>query len=250
MKNNIQTALKTLEILLENPEELKDKAENAISHGKKANEILKKYMRLSSMPEWDYATEEKELALKPNEITEFFEKSKVYKANKMYAGAVSDFTTRLVKESYKKGGNGFVLDANGINGLEDLCNGVEGKKKRKLSIEIKGETGEGCCSVSQYCIVTIEKPDYRYGLYAIGSNFRLQSRKHAEKVVAALKDGAKTVPPWHYTERVRNNESNKVYLLKGKDYKLFWSEDCAKFKQEMKEHAKWLSDHAPDREPD
>ena len=71
MKSKIETAIKALEILLENPEELRNKAENAISCRKKANEILQKYMQLSSMPEWDYATEEKELALKPEEITEF-----------------------------------------------------------------------------------------------------------------------------------------------------------------------------------
>lgn len=250
MKTGIETALKTLEILLENPEELRNKAENAISCRKKANELLKKYMRLSSMPEWDYATEEKELALKPEEITEFFEKSKSYKAHKLYASALSDFTTRLVKESYKKGGNGFLLDANGISGLEDLCNDVEGKKKRKMRIEIKGYAGEGCCSTSQHCIITIEKPNYRYGIYTTGCEIRVQNGKDAKKIVEEIKGGAKTGSPWRYTEKISNNEINKVYVLKGKDYKLFWSEDCAEFRQEMKEHAKWLSDHAPDEEPD
>ncbi|MDD4877972.1 MAG: hypothetical protein PHO02_02965 [Candidatus Nanoarchaeia archaeon] len=188
MKTGIETALKTLEILLENPEELRNKAENAISHGKKANEILQKYMRLSSMPEWDYAIEEKELALKPEEITEFFEKSKAYKANRMYAGAVSEFTTKLVKESYRKGGNGFFLDTSGISRLEDLCNNIEGRKERPLKITAAGNSGRGFCACAQYAIITLENPNYSSGIYTTGCSFRVQSEKQAQKVVREIKD--------------------------------------------------------------
>lgn len=250
MKNNIQTALKTLEILLENPEELRNKAENAISCRKKANELLKKYMQLSSMPEWGYATEEKELALKPEEITEFFEKSKIYKRHELYGKILGKFTTRLVQESYKKGGNGFLLDANGIKGLEDLCDKVEGSKDKKLNIEVSGNPGKGCCICTQYAVITLEKPDYSYGIYTTGCDFRVQNKRQAEEIVRQKISGTKTCSIWHYARRIADNDANKVYLLAGKDYKLFWSEDCAKFRQEMKEHAKWLSDHAPDEEPD
>lgn len=251
MKTGIETALKTLEILLENPEELKGKAENAISHGKKANEVLQKYMQLSSMPEWGYATEEKELALKPEEITEFFEKSKAYKANRMYAGAVSDFTTRLVKESYKKGGNGFLLDASGISGLEDLCNDVKGSAKKPMKISITGNSGKGFCSCAQYAVITIESPNYSYGIYTTGCNFRVQSEKQAEKVVREIKSGMKIGPNRHWCH-IHSGSINKVYIIGKEKDKLFWSEDCAEFQGEMQRfHEERARRRGPDyMEPD
>jgi hypothetical protein len=237
MKTSIETALKTLEILLENPEEMRNKAENAISHGKKANEILRKYMRLSSMPEWDYATQEKALLLKPEEITEFFEKSKAYRGNKLYAKTLSKFTTGLVQQSYNKGNNGFLLDAEGIKGLEDLCNNIEGQVKKPLEITAKGNSVKDFCACAQYCIITIENPDYKYGTYTTGCDFRVQGKSQAEKVVAGLRSGFKfgNGPTRHWCN-IHNGPINRVYIIGDKKDELFWSEDCWQFKQEMEEH--------------
>ena len=236
MKASTKTAVKALEILLESPEGLMEAAKAAVGHGEQAKGLLEKYIQLSSMPEWEYATKEKTLFLRPGEITEFFEQSKAYKNHPLYGKALGRFTSKLVQESYRKGENGFVLDAGGISGLKNLCHKVEGSKDKKLKIEVRGNPGEGFCSCAQYSVITLEKPDYSCGIYTTGCDFRVQSKSHAEKIVKELRSGFKcgNGSTRHWCN-IHNGSINRVYMI-GKDKdELFWSEDCWQFKREMEE---------------
>lgn len=255
MKTGIETALKTLEIMLEEPEKLMQAASNEIGRGKRARELLEAYIKLSGMPEWKYAIEEKTLLLKPDEITEFFEKSKAYKSGKLYREVISDFTIKLIQHSYRNRGNNFLIDTSKIIGLEwllSLDHDLQGAKTKPLIISVKGDAGRHFCSGASYCNITLEDGRYTYGINARGCTFRTQNKKLAESIVQNMKSAAKERGFWWYKCKVRDNDTNKVYIIGKKNDELFWDENNPTFMREVEEHSAWeASRRGPDyMEPD
>ncbi|MBI4095373.1 MAG: hypothetical protein HY438_00770 [DPANN group archaeon] len=121
------------------------------------------------------------------------------------------FITRLINESYKKGGNNFIIPVEYFPiKLDNVCCGLEGRANKLLCVKIIGDVGRTCGGGSKYADITLEgKPDIYFGGEAEDCIFRCTD----EWALRAMMSGDDGLPtPVEFFQDI--NKNCKMYLIK------------------------------------
>ena len=111
--------------------------------------------------------------LVPEAIAKFMRATGEFKDHARYY-ITGNFVTRLIRNSYAAGNNGFTLDTNGLPLMQDLGRGLKGRQDNPIKLDVDGCVGYACGSDVEYVHLSVSGvAESMLGQFARSSLFRI-----------------------------------------------------------------------------
>ena len=96
-------------------------------------------IHLETVPKQKYADRLNSYVLTPSEINTLLQSTSIYETRSMYGWRAGSFLDILIQNSFKAGYNDFTLNIANLPTIHGLTGGLEGKRSRKLALNIEGD---------------------------------------------------------------------------------------------------------------
>ncbi len=166
--------------------------------------------------------------LTPTELAVFLQSTMLHEEDENYARATGLFLTVLIQNSYRAGGNNFILPFHNLPAPEDVGLFLRGDGENPIVITLQG-TGQSVGNFSQNVVYKIEgNAKYRFGQKtnatyiitrnlisfschqeAAGVTFKVYKKKALQKLLKITRDQNPEIPPYPEVP-----EGNRIYFVK------------------------------------